>query len=338
MRRLIVIGFWFMVVIGFAQGSKRSYKQMQKAIKEAKEYIAVNRLEQALQLLKPYLKEYPTHPQLNYLVGFCHFALGHHEEALIHLERAYKAPSKQGIDISDLQWWYARSLLLNEKPQQALKVFQQYKKEQEDKKQQAIVQRNYKDTARYARRIQQATLYIHYCQNAIHYLANPVNVEIRNLGPMINSRYPDFGPVITADESQIFFTSRRPGSLGEIAADGFYPEDIYTAYRDENGKWQKAENIGKPINTEEHDATIALSADGRMLFIYKAQNNGDIFFSERRGGQWSKPVNLNQLSSDNTINTWAWEPSVCISADGKELFFVSDRLDRKTKKRHLFGV
>ncbi|MDT7942616.1 MAG: OmpA family protein [Bacteroidota bacterium] len=157
-------------------------------------------------------------------------------------------------------------------------------------------------------------------KNAEKYMAQPLKIEIRNLGPQINSPYPDFAPVISADESILYFTSRRPGSTGnKVAPDGLYYEDIYVS-ENRNGQWTPARNVGAPLNTTTHDACIALSADGQTLFLFNSENGGDIFQSRLRGTRWLPPKNMG-----SPINSKYWEPSVCLSADERTLFFVSDR-------------
>ena len=46
------------------------------------------------------------------------------------------------------------------------------------------------------------------CDVAKNQLKNPKGYRLENIGETINSEYPDFSPVITADESMLFFTSR----------------------------------------------------------------------------------------------------------------------------------
>lgn len=162
---------------------------------------------------------------------------------------------------------------------------------------------------------------LQHLKNAEKYAERPLKVEIRNLGPIINSPYPDYAPVISADESVLLFTSRRPGSTGgKTASDGLHYEDIYISEKKPDGTWSTPRNIGPPLNTATHDACIALSADGQTLFIFNSDNGGDIFFSRLRGTRWSAPKNIGP-----PINSKYWEPSVCLSADERTLFFVSDR-------------
>ena len=163
-------------------------------------------------------------------------------------------------------------------------------------------------------------VFLQQLKNAAKYMAQPLKIDIRNLGPQINSPYPDYAPVISADESILYFTSRRPGSTGnKVAPDGLYYEDIYVS-ENRNGQWTPARNIGAPLNTTTHDACIALSADGQTLFLFNSENGGDIFQSRLRGTRWLPPKNMG-----SPINSKYWEPSVCLSADERTLFFVSDR-------------
>lgn len=160
------------------------------------------------------------------------------------------------------------------------------------------------------------------CENGIEYKNNPGNVKIVNLGPNINSDSYDYAPVLNADETLLVFTSRRKeGNLNEdVFSDNFPYEDIYIS-RKSGGNWAPAKNIGAPVNTKFFDSNLALSADGKTLFIYKDDNGGDIFTSELKpDNTWTAPKPL----SDN-INSSYNENSVSISPDGKILFFSSDR-------------
>src|SRR5690606_33098255 len=48
------------------------------------------------------------------------------------------------------------------------------------------------------------------CKNGIELEKQKARVWIDNLGTTINSKYPDYAPVISADEAVMFFTARRP--------------------------------------------------------------------------------------------------------------------------------
>jgi outer membrane protein OmpA-like peptidoglycan-associated protein len=163
------------------------------------------------------------------------------------------------------------------------------------------------------------------CTYAKDLIKTPINVKIENLSNAINSEYEEYVPVITADESEIFYTSRRPNTVGgnidPIIGD-FY-EDIYYSKKI-NGKWSTAENIGNPVNNESHDATVGLSLDGQKLFIYRDNKKGigNIYVTEKKGDKWTDPIELPE-----PINSKNQETSACYSFDGNTIYFVSNRPD-----------
>lgn len=161
-----------------------------------------------------------------------------------------------------------------------------------------------------------------WCDNAKLIVKDTVDIAIENLGDKINSPYPDYSPVLTADESTIIYTSRRPNSTGgETTADGLYYEDILIAKKDNSGKWQAPQPIGTSINTIGHEATLCLSADGQTLLIYKDDGgDGNLYISKLLGAEWTIPVKLG-----SNINTEAWETSASLSHDGNMLYFTSNR-------------
>lgn len=158
------------------------------------------------------------------------------------------------------------------------------------------------------------------CEHAKNLFKNKINFKITSLGDTVNSSFSDHSPVISADESLLIFTSRRPnGWNDEIDEAGNYNEDIFFCEK-ENEEWKKPQSIGLNINTKDHEASIGLSADGQQLLIYKGEEMGTIYTSYQEKGQWSKPLKLG-----GNINTIDRETHASISSDKKYLYFTSDR-------------
>ncbi len=160
------------------------------------------------------------------------------------------------------------------------------------------------------------------CRNGKALAGNPVDAVITDLGPSVNSPDADFSPVISADEKVLIFTSRRDGSTGNKKdEDGKNFEDIYICTKKDSG-WSEAKNIGAPINTEGHEATVGISVDGQQIIIYKDDKtgHGDLYLTSLKGDAWSEPVKL-----PDPINTQYWEPHATFSADGNTIYFSSDR-------------
>jgi len=143
-----------------------------------------------------------------------------------------------------------------------------------------------------------------------------IGLEVKNLGANINTRYHEYYPIITMDGNSLYFTSRhRPGGEGG--------EDVWVSKRTKDG-WSKAQNLGPPINTDQHEGFMCLSADSLTAFIFgnydTLYGNGDIFCSYYTRDGWSKVENFG-----NEINTPDFEGDAWFSADGLTIFFVSDR-------------
>jgi hypothetical protein len=160
-------------------------------------------------------------------------------------------------------------------------------------------------------------------RNAISLTADSVHLRIRNLGTGINSAAHDYCPLATADGNTLYFTSRRPGSMGGLRdANGQYYEDIYTSHN-EDGIWSRAKALRAPVNSDMQDATVGLSPDGNEMVIYRASDNqpdGDLYITQRAQGAWQEPERMT-----DRINSEAHEPSATISPDGTEIYFSSDR-------------
>jgi len=160
------------------------------------------------------------------------------------------------------------------------------------------------------------------CQNGKEFVANPKNFSIVNIGREINSEFDDYGPVLNEGESEMVFTTRRrDGNLNEnVALDNVPFEDIFTANKS-GGAWGRAKNIGTVVNTPTNESSLALSANGKTLFIYRDEGLGDIYFSEKaEDGSWSAPEAL-----PGVINSSYREASISITKDEDILYFSSTR-------------
>lgn len=160
------------------------------------------------------------------------------------------------------------------------------------------------------------------CHNGKSLQAKPVNGQVSNMGPSVNSEVADYGVLLSPDGSSMTFTSRRSNSTGGKInkATSEYFEDIYTSTRTATD-WTEPTPLAAPVNTEINDASVGLYNDGRTMIIYRDdKGTGDLYESTREGEGWSEPRSLGE-----NINTPANETSAWPSADGKQLFFVSDR-------------
>ncbi|MBK3516921.1 PD40 domain-containing protein [Carboxylicivirga marina] len=161
---------------------------------------------------------------------------------------------------------------------------------------------------------------IEVCENAIELMQSPVTLKVKNLGPTINSKYDDHSPMISADQSMLFFTSRRASSYSELLFDGQYAERIYSSSKEE-AEWKKAKSLQELFNKPGHEAGVALSAQATELIIYRHDVDGaNLYVSSYDGSTWSEPVKMR-----SPINTKYEETHATATADKKTLYFTSNR-------------
>lgn len=278
----------------------------------------------ALPLYLDVLSSDATNSNLNYKVGVCYLnsaSTENKKKAIPYLEKAVTSINNNYEEFSQTEKKAAPEALFelakayhnDYKFDDAIKNFELYKTAVGGKNSPLAKELNH---------------WIEMCNNGKEFVKTPQNIIIVNLGDSVNNEFPDYAPVISADEGTLIFTSRRKGgTTDELNEDNLYYEDIYISSKNKNGEWGKAKPIGSNINTSGHEASIGLSADGQELFIYKStfdkkdNGKGDIYQSSLNGDVWTVPQ---KLGSD--INTPdSWETSAALSSDGQTLFFVSDR-------------
>lgn len=162
---------------------------------------------------------------------------------------------------------------------------------------------------------------------AKQYYANPVKTKSYNLGNVVNNEFPDFSPVVSADEKTLIFTHRGPvlDKDEPDPNDGWIFENVMISNKEDDsypGTWSKPKPIGSNINSIlRHEGSVGLTADGQTLIVYRDDNgDGNLYYSKWNGNDWSLLTAFN-----NEINSKYWEPSACLSNDGNSLYFISDR-------------
>ena len=99
-------------------------------------------------------------------------------------------------------------------------------------------------------------------------LVNDKFSEFEYLKGGVDSPFDDWHPCIAPDGSYILFDSNRPGSH---QGEGKY--DLYICFREKDGSWSEAVNIGEKLNISADNICAYISPDGRYLFYNS--DNGD---------------------------------------------------------------
>jgi hypothetical protein len=119
-----------------------------------------------------------------------------------------------------------------------------------------------------------------------------------NLGPVVNSKFKDQHPAISADGLSLYITSDRPGGFGDF--------DIYVSQRASlNDDWGPPQNLGPIINTEAEESVPTFSADEHRMY----------FCSSRPGGPAKEKGNIWVSFRDDTDDDFAWQPPTLLGSE-----------------------
>ncbi|RYM35936.1 hypothetical protein ERX46_02780 [Brumimicrobium glaciale] len=289
--------------------NKKEFKEAESQMETADELMLPQPFPRYSQALGYYLEAQAFNPKsahVNYQIGMCYLNAPQKFKALEYFQNAFALNADLNADI---HYFLGRGYHLKMEWDKAITHYELHKSRIDSKKElEALMDVNKR---------------IFECQSGKELVKTPVRVWIDNMGKEINSEYPEYGMVLTANASEIFFTSRRPNTTGGFRDEFIdaYFEDVYSSNSFTKKGWTSAVNIGSPINTERHDAAVAMNPDGSKMIVYiDDKGDGNLYESVRKGNLWSKPKKF-----DNAICSPYHEASAWYSPDGKQLYFVSER-------------
>ncbi len=152
-------------------------------------------------------------------------------------------------------------------------------------------------------------------------LQHPQTVDPRPVSPVLQTTPSQYFPVLTADEQTLVFTALKPEGDEDLMIATFNGES-----------WSPPVSLSPNVNTNGNEGTASLSADGRMLVFTACQGRRgfgscDLYVSRKTGSAWSMPDNLGPL-----VNSRFYESQPALSADGRRLYFISDRPGGKGRR------
>jgi len=151
------------------------------------------------------------------------------------------------------------------------------------------------------------------CEFALARIENPLDFNPRPLEYPLNQFKQQYFPVLSADQASLFFIKRDND------------EEIYVAVKNDDNSWSNPVPIDSAITSEYNEGTCSVSADGRtMVFTSCMRSDGfgscDLYITHKTGDHWREPKNLGR-----PINSSAWDSQPALTADGKTLYYVSNR-------------
>jgi len=268
-----------------------------------------NNMRGALTLYREILATDPNNPAALYGTAQCHYNLKKYSLALEYLDKAVNANAEVS---NKTNYFYGEIYHRTGKLDKAIEAFDNY----------------CKSTKSNAFDHQEALRHIKECRFAQEMINNPADVQIENLGVVVNTRFDDYAPSITADGKMLVFTSRRNdtkgGKIDEQGDYKFFEDVYYTVLDEQTGTWTNAVGVEGELNTETYDAVLSIFPDGTGMYVYKNTVNttGDIYLSRYNKGEgiWQAAEKM-----PRPINTSYFEGSISMTEDGNTVYFISER-------------
>jgi tetratricopeptide (TPR) repeat protein len=307
-RRILVFRLLRLIFLIFpAIASAQTSQEVRLMFSQAEAYYLYGDFELANPLYLTIAAYEPDNYNILYKIGECYLNIPDEKsKAIEFLEKAvknsnYDAKSdvlKEKRAPLDSYFLLGKAYMVNNQLEKAIATFQTFEKLVGETKQKGGMQN--------AEFIKQQILA---CNNAITLEAAPIQLSKTKLPPDFSMGSIDDNPAVSFDGNTIAYTERRGVSNA-----------IYFSKK-ERGRWQPPIEITNEINAGEDCSTCSLNNDGTELFLYKKDNeDGNIYSSVYVNGAWSPIKKLNK-----NINTKFYESHAGISADGKKLYFSSNR-------------
>lgn len=162
--------------------------------------------------------------------------------------------------------------------------------------------------------------------NTIHAVpTSNLHYQKENLGPQVNSRYGEIGPVITQDGKTLYIDRKdHPANTPGNAND-----DIWITHF-QNGSWEEVKNVGKPLNNSSHNFVLSVSPDENSMLVGNLYGpSGEplydkgVSITHRTATGWSVPQ---KLLIDDFQNDGI-QASYNLTAGGKTLIMSVQRKD-----------
>lgn len=269
-------------------------------------------------LIDKLLVKNPTSSNYNYRKGFVLLALNENfEKAIAYLEKAaentdknydmYSSSEKSAS--TDAFYHLAKCYHFNNQLDLAIQTFQRFIQQSERK----------------SPLIADAMLHIDQCKIAKTTQDFPSITE-NNIGNTINTKKSEYASVVSFDGKTMYFTSKRqwPDKSNESDKDestNEYFEDIYFSQKTVDSVWSKPRKL-EFCSAERNEASLGTTLDERQLFIYNdITGEGDIFESNFENGSFGLP----KTSNEEDVNSANWESHFFMSADKKQIYFVSNK-------------
>jgi outer membrane protein OmpA-like peptidoglycan-associated protein len=324
-KHLLIYFFSFIALADYAQDDEKSCQEIdnKKAVNAYKEGVnRSNKKEERLEFLKKAMQLEPDYVDAN-------FAFAEERIKTLSIENAaYKVVEPYFLKViefcpkyhADPYFYVGWSYYEQDKWEECVKYLKDFLKfkSDDDKK----FNKNYDDQLEKAKKM----LYWAKFYNEIN--KNPVPFEPYALTG-VSTEVDEYLPIISPDDQMVFFTRKQPHTkkLGELTQTDKEDEFFCFSKRSpETGEFDRGRRMPYPFNHGTNEGGATISVDNKHLYFTVCKNEGgeqancDVYFSDFINGEWTKPEKVPGIN-DSVF----WDSQPTLSADGKTLYFCSDR-------------
>ncbi len=283
--------------------SGQTKKELKEKFYEGEMFLLYEEYNEAIPFYEELLSIFPDNANYKYRLGICYLnmpgqkeqSLGYLQDAIQHINPKYREGNfkEEGADY-DAWYFLAKAYLITNQIDKAIETYNRFYEGMDHK-------------------LYDSTLVkkeIEACHNAQRLIKVPLYLKSVNQGGIINDRFSEVNPVVSADENTMVYT--REAQL----------QDMIVFTRKVDGEWTPGVVIMDQLLVDEGYST-SITGDGNELYLYKNdQYVGNIYSSRFVDGRWLPAVKLNE-----NINTKYWESHAAVSSDGSRLFFTSNRIE-----------
>ena len=297
---LILLIFTVLLVINLLAQDKNLFREN---FLEAEYFFLTEDYEEALHLYTELLKIDPINYNLHFLAGACYLSLyGEKRKAIPHLEEAVNSISagyregsyKERNAPRESIFALARAYHIINQFDRAIEYYENYRN--------AMIKRKFAD-------IEYVNAQIKSCELAKSMIIKPVEVQFLDPGNGLNRYSENYNPVFSGNDSVIIYMADKP-----------YYRAILMSQRT-GSRWSNPVTLNNELSSDGDCYPTSVSFNGKELYLVKTNHlEADIYVSTFNKGHWTKIEKLN-----GNVNTEYFESHACILADGRKLFFTSDR-------------
>ena len=164
------------------------------------------------------------------------------------------------------------------------------------------------------------------CDYAMAHNVENDTIILENLGGTVNTKYPEYNPVVDSKDSVLYYTSRRPENNNGMldANDNKYFEDVYESTNSKLGftqpkKFEILEYVTSNKNFNPnlvHKSIVGMSHDEKELFMFK--ENKLWYSTKKDNGKWDTP------SLMDYINVTKYQSHTALSPDRKTMYLAAE--------------